>query len=186
MQVLLELFQFDIIYYLNYYFRELDFDMLYNITVYYWMQCFLLSSYFKKNCGISLIFIRIIFLYYLSLFELFRLAWLKISRSDNKAHKIQYLWQFSYPLLHANCVITKAVPWQRKNSALASIPKTISIGNVRITNRRYNTRVHCACQESRNYSPADHEKPFSGYKIPSTDEIVFLIDILYKATIPLE
>lgn len=34
---------------------------------------------------------------------------------------------------------------------LASIPKTISIGNVRITNRRYTIRVHCACQESRNY-----------------------------------
>lgn len=52
----------------------------------------------------------------------------------------------------ADWVITKAVPCNGRRILrdLASIPKTISIGNVRITNRRYTIRVYCACQESRN------------------------------------
>lgn len=111
------------------------------------MYCFIEFIFYKKMWYITYL--------YLSLFELyipscmFKNIWIEYQNS--KAHKMRYLWQFSYPLLHANCVVTEAVSRQRKNSALASIPKTISIGNVRITNRRYNTRVHCACQESRNY-----------------------------------
>lgn len=53
------------------------------------------------------------------------------------------VWRSSDSRIAANCVVTEAVSRERKNSALASIPKTISIGNVRITNRRYNTRLLC-------------------------------------------
>jgi len=44
----------------------------------------------------------------------------------------------------------------------------------------------CLPRIAKLYSPANREKPFSDHKIPSTGKIVFLIDIQYKATIPLE
>lgn len=111
--------------------------------------------YFRENHDLFLIFIRIIFLYYLSLFELLRLAWLKISRSSIRIikHTNSSFWQFSYPLLHTCklCHYGGGAAAREKFCSGKHIPKIISIGNVRITNRRYNTRVHCACQESRNY-----------------------------------
>lgn len=69
-----------------------------------------------------------------------------------------------------------------KNSALASIPKTISIGNVRITNRRYTVRVHCAAKNRGTiFTCPGREKPFSDRGYLPLREIVFLVDILHKS-----
>jgi len=88
---------------------------------------------------------------YLTLFNVLRL---KISRSNFRITKLtEYDICDSLATLCFSQRLSRygGIPWRRKNSALASIPKAISIGNVRITNRRYNTRVHCVCQESRSY-----------------------------------
>lgn len=144
-----------------------------------------MSSYFKKNCGISFIFIRIIFLYYLSLFELFRLAWLKIPRSDIRIIK---LTKYSICDSLATLYFTQTVSLRRRcrgKGKFCSGKHTKNHLNRKCKDNESTiqyARPLCLPRIAELYSPADHEKPFSGYKIPSTGEIVFLIDILYKAT----
>lgn len=107
----------------------------------------------------------------------------RVQRNESIHDNLAVWFSLSHSLV--NCWRRRCRGIEEIFSALASIPKTISIGNVRITNWRYNARpLHC--KESRElHSPADREKPFSDRRCLPPGEIVFPIDIPHtKDTIP--